>query len=139
MRRSAAAAAMLGRVMKLCWGLPIPSDTARIEDVPERGEPLVLPYLCGRSAGDISETQDNSGFSHSALTEAMCEVSGFQPHHWGPLSALSTIEQAKDLCDTVSYHAAENGLLGPVCSAKEGGTVNERTRPWTGRRMRKAR
>ena len=88
MRRSAAVSAML-RTMKL-WR-ERPSDPARIEHGVKLVEPLLVPFLRLRDAGDLAEIPDNSGLPLAPLTQAMREVSGDQARLCGPPSALSTI------------------------------------------------
>ena len=76
MRRSAAVSAML-RTMKL-WREP-PSDPAASDHRVELGEPLLVPLLRLRDAGDLAEIQENSGLPLAALTQAIRAVSGHQP------------------------------------------------------------
>ena len=75
MRRSAAVSAML-RTMKL-WREP-PSDPAASDHGVELGEPLLVPLLRLRDAGDLAEIQDNSGLPLAPLTQAIRAVSGHQ-------------------------------------------------------------
>lgn len=110
MHPSPAVSAMC-RTMKLLQEHP--NDIARIDHVADMGEPLLVPLVFVGDAGDISEIQDNSGLPRSALTQAMREVSGMYPGRCGPLAALSTIEQAKDLCHAVSCQSGAP-TLSPV-------------------------
>ena len=76
MRRSAAVSAML-RTMKL-WR-ERPSDPGTNNHGVERGEPLLVPLLRLKDAGDVAEIQENSGLPLAALTQAIRAVSGHQP------------------------------------------------------------
>ena len=87
MRRSAAVSAML-RTMKL-WREP-PSDPAASDHGVELGEPLLVPLLRLKDAGDVAEIHENSKLPLAALARAIRAVSGHQPRLCGPRSALST-------------------------------------------------
>lgn len=87
MRRSPVLPAVL-RIMKL-WR-ERPGAPAGAEHGVQLVEPLLVPFLCLRDAGDLAEIQDTSGLPLAALTQAMREVSGDQSRLCGPPSALST-------------------------------------------------
>ena len=76
MRRSAALPALL-RTKKL-WR-EHPTAPARADHVVQAGEPLLVPLVRLRDAGDLVEIPDNSGRPLSALTRAIREVCGHQP------------------------------------------------------------
>jgi hypothetical protein len=65
------------RTMKL-WR-ERPSDPATRDHGVELGEPLLVPLLRLKDAGDLAEIPDNSGLPLSALTRAIREVTGHQP------------------------------------------------------------
>ena len=72
MRGSADVSAIL-RTMKLWRDHPI--DPARIEHGVKLVEPLLVPFLSLRDAGDLAEIPDNSGLPLAPLTQAMRDVS----------------------------------------------------------------
>jgi len=76
MRRSAAVSALV-RTTKL-WR-ERPSDPGTNNHGVVRAEPLLVPLLRLKDAGDVAEIQENSGLPLAALTQAMRAVSGHQP------------------------------------------------------------
>jgi len=76
MRRSAAVSALV-RTTKL-WR-ERPSDPGTNNHGVERGEPLLVPLLRLKDAGDVAEIPENSALPLAALPQAIREVSGHQP------------------------------------------------------------